>query len=91
MAYEAARADHHRKSEEKQAGKSKMKRKGGNNMNMNPMDDMVSGAMGVKNAIFGGGGGGGGKRCRSLVFPLIPISMTRCSSCISYMKSKKII
>ena len=61
VAYEAACADHHRRSEEKHASKSKIKMKGGSNMNKNLMDDMVGGGMGVKNAMSGGGGGGGGK------------------------------
>ena len=58
MAYEAARAVHYRNSEEKQSRKSKIKREGCNNMNMNPMDDMMSGGMGVKNAMSGDGGEG---------------------------------
>ena len=59
VAYEAARADHYRKLEEKQAGKSKIKREGGNNMNMNPMDAMMGSGMGMNNAMSGLGGGGG--------------------------------
>jgi len=60
VAYEAACADHHRRSEEKHARKSKIKMKGGSSMSMNLMDDMVGSGMGVKNAMSGGGGGGGG-------------------------------
>jgi len=59
VAYEAARANHYRKLEEKQAGKSKIKREGGNNMNMNPMDALMSSGMGMNNAMSCGGGGGG--------------------------------
>ena len=58
LAHEAAHADHYCNWEGKQSRKSKIKREGCNNMNMNPMDDMMSGGMGVKNAMSGGGGGG---------------------------------
>merc|ERR1719203_1531282 len=58
-AYEAARADHYRKLEEKQTGKIKGEPNSMNNMSMNPMNAMSSsGAMGGMNNMPGGGGGG---------------------------------